>query len=256
MNEEITGLCAENIISVRPNKTIYKDKNRCIKLFHYGANKADVLNEALNQARVEETALLVPKVLEVTMLNGCWAIISEHIEGETLSDKITKNPDKKEKYLDLLVDIQLEIHAQDCPLLTNHRDKMFRKIALTDYDPMTKYELQTHLNAMPRHNKLLHGDFRPSNVIITPEGKHYVIDWSHVTKGNASADAARTYLVFLLTNRKDDAEYYIKTFCQKSATQRHYVDKWLRIVAASQSVKGNKDEYDFLTKFVDVIDFW
>jgi aminoglycoside phosphotransferase (APT) family kinase protein len=246
----------ENIIANRPNKTIYREDNRCIKLFHHGTCKADVLNEALNQARVEQTAVLVPKVLEVTKINDCWAIISEFIEGETLSALINKEPDKKHEYIDTMVDIQLEIHAQECPLLTNHRDKMFRKIALTDYDPMTKYELQTHLNAMPRHNKVLHGDFRPSNIIITPEGKHYVIDWSHVTKGNASADAARTYLVFLLTNRRDDAEHYMNAFCKKAATSRQYVDKWLRIVAASQSVKGNKDEYDFLTKFVDVIDFW
>jgi aminoglycoside phosphotransferase (APT) family kinase protein len=253
---EIKGLCAENIISTRPNKTIYRDGGRCVKLFHYGACKADVLNEALNQARVEETEIWVPEVFEVTMINGCWAIISEYVEGETLSALMQRHPDRKEAYLDLMVDIQLEIHRQHCPLLTGHRDKMFRKIALTDYDPMTKYELQTHLNAMPRHNKVCHGDFRPSNIILTPGGKHYVIDWSHVTQGNGSADAARTYLVFLLTNRKEDAEYYLKTYCKKAAVPRHYVDKWLRIVAASQSVKGNKDEYDFLTKFVDVIDFW
>ncbi|MCL2499939.1 MAG: aminoglycoside phosphotransferase family protein [Defluviitaleaceae bacterium] len=256
MNDEVKGLCAENIIATRPNKTIYRDGNRCIKLFHDGACKASVLNEALNQARVEETGILVPKILEVTKLNGCWAIISEHIEGETLSSLMREHSDKKEEYLNLMVDIQLEIHAQHCPLLTSHRDKMFRKIALTDYDPMTKYELQTHLNAMPRHSKVCHGDFRPSNIIVTPEGKHYVIDWSHVTQGNASADAARTYLVFLLTNRREDAETYLKIFCKKAETPRYYVEKWLRIVAASQSVKGNKDEYDFLTKFVDVIDFW
>jgi RIO-like serine/threonine protein kinase len=246
----------ENVIATRKNKTIYRDGGRCIKLFHKGAMKADVLNEALNQARVEETALLVPKVLEVTLIDGCWAIASEFIEGATLAELTAKYPEKKESYIDLMIDIQLEIHAQSCPLLTSHRDKMFRKISLTDYDPMTKYELQTHLNAMPRHNKVCHGDFRPSNVILTPEGKHYVIDWAHVTQGNASADAARTYLVYLLTDRREEGEYYLKTFCKKSETPRAYVDKWLRIVAASQSVKGNRDEYEFLAKFVDVIDFW
>jgi aminoglycoside phosphotransferase (APT) family kinase protein len=215
-----------------------------------------VLNEALNQARIEETAVHVPKVLGVTVIDECWAIISEYIEGETLAELIVRHPERKNEYIGTLVDIQLEIHGQHCPLLTSHRDKMFRKISLTDYDPMTKYELQAHLNAMPRHNKVCHGDFRPSNVIITPGGEHYVIDWSHVTQGNASADAARTYLVYLLTDRKEEGEYYLKTFCKKSGTARPYVDKWLRIVAASQSVKGNKDEYEFLTRFVDVIDFW
>jgi len=245
----------ENIITTRPNKTIYRDGDKCIKLFQKNTSKADVLNEALNQARIEETALNVPKMLEVTMVEGCWAIVSEYIEGRTLSEIMKEEPANLQEYIDLMVEIQLEIHAQTCPLLTNHRDKMFRKISLTDFDPMTKYELQTHLEGMPRHNKVLHGDFRPSNVIITPTGKRYIIDWSHATKGNASGDAARTYLIYLLTGRKDEGEVYLKAFCQKSSTPRPYVEKWLRIVAASQSVKGNKDEYPFLDRIVNVIDF-
>ncbi|MCL1863717.1 MAG: phosphotransferase [Defluviitaleaceae bacterium] len=244
-----------NIIAQRENKTIYRDGDKCIKMFCHGYSKADVLNEALNAARVEETSLNVPKVLEVTMVDECWVIVSEYIEGKTLKELMIENPAEKNNYIDRLVDIQMEIHEQECPLLTNHRDKMFRKISLSDFDPMTKYELQTHLNGMPRHNKVCHGDLRPSNIVITPDGKHYILDWSHVTKGNASADVARTYLVCLLTNAKDDGEYYMKSFCRKADTPRAYVEKWLRIVAASQSVKGNKEEYDFLSNIVNVVQF-
>jgi thiamine kinase-like enzyme len=190
------------------------------------------------------------------MYNNCWVIVSEFIEGKTIAELIEENPADTKKYIEQLVDIQLEILEQDCPLLTTHRDKMFRKISLTDFDPMTKYELQTHLDGMPRHNKVCHGDLRPSNIIIAPDGKHYILDWAHVTKGNASADAARTYLVYMLTGRHDEAEHYMKTFCKKSDTPRPYVEKWLRIVAASQSIKGgDKSEYDFLSRIVNVIDF-
>ena len=245
----------DNIILQRSNKTLYRDGDKRIKMFHKGYSKADVLNEALNQARVEETSLNIPKVLDVTMVDGCWTIVSEFIEGKTLDEMMMENPSETNAYIDKLVDIQMEIHAQKCPLLTNHRDKMFRKISLSDFDPMTKYELQTHLNGMPRHNKVCHGDLRPSNIIITPEGKHYIIDWSHVTKGNGSADVARTYLVFLLKGEKDEGEYYIKSFCKKADVQRPYIERWLRIVAASQSVKGKKEEYDFLSRIVNVVDF-
>ena len=34
-----------------------------------------------------------------------------------------------------------------------------------------------------------------------------------------------------------------------------YVEKWLPIVAASQSVKGKTEERDFLMKWVDVVDY-
>ncbi|MCL2225995.1 MAG: aminoglycoside phosphotransferase family protein [Defluviitaleaceae bacterium] len=245
----------DNVIAKRSNKTIYRDGDRVIKMFGKDYSKADILNEALNQARVEESELNVPKVLEVTMVDGCWAIITEYIDGKTLDALMMEDPSGRDKYIDKLVDIQMEVHAQKLPLLTNHRDKMFGKISQADFDPMTKYELQTHLNGMPRHNKVCHGDFRPSNIIITPEGKHYILDWAHVTKGNASADAARSYLVFLLKKETSEAEYYMKAFCKKSDTPRAYVERWLRIVAASQSVKGNQEEREFLSRIVNVVDF-
>ena len=245
----------ENIIAKRENKTLYRDGDKRIKVFDEGFSKADVLNEALNQARVEEIGLNVPKILEVTITGGRWAIVSEYIEGKTLTDLINENPDKTREYIDLMIDLQIQTHAQRCPLLTMLRDKMFRKISLTNYDDITKYELQTLLNGMPRHNKVCHGDFRPSNIIITSEGKPYIIDWSHVTQGNASADVARTYLLFLLAGQKENGEYYLSAFCEKTNTQKRYAKKWIPIVAASQSVKGNPEEIAFLNRVVDVVEY-
>ena len=44
----------------------------------------DVLNEALNQARIEETGLNIPHIKGVTMVKGNWAIMYDNIEGKTL----------------------------------------------------------------------------------------------------------------------------------------------------------------------------
>ena len=245
----------KQIVLERSNKTIYREDNKLVKMFHSGTSKADVMNEALNQSRVEETEINVPKVQSVTTIDGCWAIVMDFIEGKTVADMIKENPSDGEKYLDLLVDIQLKIHSQKCSLLTSLRDKMFRKISETDLDPMTKYELQTHLDGMPRHNKVLHGDFRPSNVIISPDNKHYVVDWAHVTRGNASADAAKTYLVYLLSDRKNEGEYYLKSFCKKTGTPKAYVERWLRIVAAEQTLLHNENEKEFLARIINVIEY-
>ena len=56
-------------------------------------SKADILNEALNQARVEDLGLNVPKILEVGAIDGRWAIVSEFIEGQTLSHLMRDDPD-------------------------------------------------------------------------------------------------------------------------------------------------------------------
>ena len=104
----------EKIVAVRNNKTIYRDGDKCVKVFSEGFSKSDVLNEALNQARIEGTGLSIPKVLEVTTVEGKWAIVSEFIKGKTLARIMEEDPDKKDEYLELLVDIQLEMHSKTC----------------------------------------------------------------------------------------------------------------------------------------------
>lgn len=245
----------DKVIAVRTSKTVYKDEDRAIKVFDADYKKSDILNEALNQARVEETGLPIPKLLEVGVVDGKWAIVSEFIKGKTLARLMDENPDKIDEYMNLFVDIQLDIHSRKAPLLNKLKDKMNRKISETDLDATTRYELHTRLEGMPKHNKVCHGDFRPSNVIVGEDGVNYIIDWAHATQGNASADAARTYLVFYLKGEEELAEKYLDLFCQKSDTAKQYVQKWLPIVAASQTVKRNPEEKELLMKWLDVVDY-
>lgn len=245
----------DKIIAVRNNKIIYRDGDRCVKVFNAEYSKADVLNEALNQARIEETGLNIPKVIEVTMVDGKWAIVSEYVKGKTLAQLMDENPEKKAEYVDLIVDLQMSVHAKTCPLLNKLKDKMSRKIAQTELDATTRYDLHTRLEGMPKHNKVCHGDFNPSNIIISDDGTPYILDWSHATQGNASADVARTYLLFWLNGDVDGANLYLDTFCKKSDTAKQYVQKWMPIVAASQSVKGNEKERELLMSWVSVVDY-
>lgn len=245
----------DRVIAVRNNKTVYRDGDNCVKVFDSEFSKADILNEALNQARVEETGLNIPKIKEVTTIDGKWAIVSDFIKGKTLARLMEENPEKKHEYLEKFVDLQIEVHSQKCPLLNKLKDKMNRKISQADLDATTRYDLHTRLEGMPKHTKLCHGDFNPSNIIITDDGKAYIIDWSHATQGNASADVARTYLLFWLAGEIDDANEYLDLFCKKTDTAKQYVQKWMPIVAASQSVKGNEKEREFILSWVDVVDY-
>ena len=246
----------ENIIALRKNKTIYRDGDKCVKLFCKGYSKSDILNEALNQARIEETELNIPKILEVTTIDGCWGIVLEYISGKTLAQLIEENPEKKKEYLSYMVDLQLQVASQKVPLINRLKDKMNRKINQAEINDTTRYDLHTRLESMPKEYKLCHGDFNPSNIIISDDGKPYIIDWSHVTQGNMCADCARSYLLFRLDGDDEVAETYLDLFCKKSKISKKDIQKWLPIVAASQSVKGNKEEREFLLSWVDVVDYY
>lgn len=244
----------QTLVSKGKNASVYKDNNNAIKLFNKGTSKTDVLNEALNTTRVEETGLPIPSISEVGIVDGQWAITMNYIDGKTMADLMEENPDKIEEYLNQMVDLQLQIHAKRAPLLNKLKDKLIRQIdSLECLDHIKKYDLLTRVDGMPKHVKVCHGDFNPHNIIVS-DGKMYVLDWVHATQGNASADAARTYLLFAL-NCKKTADLYLEIFCKKSNTAKRYVETWFPIVAAAQLTKNKPEEKEFLMKWLDVVEY-
>ncbi len=246
---------AEKLIFSRSDKKIYRNGDKLIKLFDENYSKANILNEALNHARVEETNLNVPKIRSIEVVEGKWAIVLDYIEGETLQSLMNKNPDKKDEYLNLFVDLQRTVFSKNVPMLNKLKDKMNGKISEANLDASTRYELHTRLDSMPKHKHLCHGDFNPSNIIITADGTPYIIDWAHATQGNSSADVARSYLLFYLAGESELADKYLKLYCKKSDTAIQYVQRWIPIVAASRLVKAPEAEEQFLRGWIDVVDY-
>ena len=247
---------AKQLISSSETKCVYRDGDLSIKEFCEGFPKAEVLNEALCTARVEDLpGLHVPKVLSVSVMDGKWSITREFIEGKTLQQLMDENPDKVQEYMEQMVDLQIDIHSKACPLLNKLKEKTIRALQEEEQlDANTRYDLLTRLDGMPKHTKLCHGDFEPSNIIVAADGAMYVVDWVHASQGNASADVARTYLLLSLKDAKK-AEMYMDMFCEKTGTEKRYVQGWLPIVAAAQLAKKRPEEKELLEKWVNVFPY-
>ena len=246
-----------NKIAERKNKEIYVEDGKVIKLFISSHPKSDILNEALNQARVDENSNLnVPRLVEVKKYNDRWAIVTEYIEGKTISELMEEHPERFDEYLDLFVKVQLTILENKVPLLNRIKEKFTRKLEnATNIDENTKYELLQRLHGMKNHDELCHGDYHPSNVIVQPSGRVYVIDWAHVTQGNAAADVARTYLLFSMEGKEDLANQYLELFSKMSNIPKEAIQRWIPIVAATQMTKNIPEEQEFLSKWINVVDY-
>lgn len=243
-------------IAERRTKTVYRDGNKTIKLFIENYSKAAILNEALIQSRVEEnTDLRMSRLIEVTKIDNRWALVTEFIEGTPLDVLMREHPEKEDEYLNLFIDIQLEIMSKKVPLLNRLKDKYRRKLAEADIDDTTRYELLQRLEGTKNHDKLCHGDFNPSNVIINENGEYSIIDWAHATQGNASADVAKTFLLFSLNGQTELAEKYLNVFTEKSGIEKRGIQRWVPIVAAVQLKKGGAENREFLEKWIDVVDY-
>lgn len=243
-----------NKIASGEDVDVYKDGTNAIKIFKDPQAKMKTLYEALTHSRVETTGLSMPIIHEVTVIDGKWAIIMDHIEGKTLYQIMKEDPDNLANYLADMVDIQIQIHAKSMPLLNKLKDKLSRQIeALDALDDTKKYELLTRLESMPKHKKLCHGNFTPMNIIVNND-KTFIVDWVAARQGNASADVARTYLMLSL-DFPEAAELYLDLFCKKSGTAKKYVQAWLPIVAAAQLTINRPEEKDLLQRWIDVVDY-
>ena len=242
----------------RGNKVVYDLGDKIAKVFNETKPVSDVFNEALNLARINECGIRSPKALEVTKLEGDetgWALITTKVPGVTLAEKIEAEPQRFGEYLEQFVDLQIEIHGYTSPLLNRQDDKYARMInSLEAINATTRYNLLERLDGLKKGTAVCHGDFNPSNVIVSEDGTLSVCDWAHATQGAPAADVAITYLLFSLTS-KEQAEAYLDTYCERADMAKQIVRQWLPVIAASELARKRKVNEEFLMSWVDVFDY-
>ena len=247
----------DNLLAERPGKIITREGNIVLKAFEKAKAKADVLNEALNQSRVEQAGLPVPSLKEVRVLkDGRWAIAMDYVEGQTLEDLMTSDKKNFAKYMKQFIDIHVSVMSNHVALLNPLREKLERQLGMSELPEEQRYNLHMQLSSKEKKTNVCHGDFNPSNVILLPGGGYKIIDWAHARRGNPLADVARTYLYFWVNGRHDAAEKYLVGICNVLKVQKHEVQLWLPIVAAAQSTKTNDSRVrDLLLHWASVVDY-
>lgn len=245
----------ERIIAVRTSKTVYRDGNLCVKVFGDEYAKSRILAEAATHAKIEETGLDVPKILEVTKAEGKWAIVSEFIAGKTLERLMDEEPEKRGEYMNRFVETQLRINSTKARGLAKLKERVEESLFEAGLSSATLYDLHMRLESLPQGDKICHGDFAPSNVIEAEGGADYVVDWSRAAQGAPEADAARTYLLFWLNGEIDGAEEYLELYCAKSGVQKSAVQAWIPLRAAERLAAGRAEEAEFLRHWANVVDY-
>ena len=245
-----------DVLLERTDKVVLRDKDTVLKIFGPSYKVSLILNEAMNEARAAETGLPVAKVIEVMKLRDHWCIRREWVDGDTLADVMEKDKKNLQKYLRQFVAIQCEIFKKTSERMGNLADKLDKQISASPLPKETRYDLHMKLQSFPRGKALCHGDFNPTNVIITPKGDWRVIDWSHVRLGDPLADVARTYLLFWLSGHVAAAEKYMTLACEALKAKISDVQKWLPIVAAAESSKEQSAKnHELLLHWASVVDY-
>lgn len=242
----------------RNNKAVYQDGNRIVKVFNDRKPASDVVNEALNLARVSETGLRVPQLVEVSQVSegewqGSWALSTEYVPGKDLASLAAEDvPERADKYLQQFVELQVEYQKTDAPLLNRQKDKLLRMVkSVKSVDPSVRYDLEIRIRGMKSGFKVCHGDFNPTNVVVGEDGSLFVCDWTHVTVGLPEADAAMTYMLLTL-EFPAAADKYLELYSKTADIAKQKISYWLPVVAAAELSRGRKDNEEFLNNWIDV----
>lgn len=248
-----------DLIHERNHKKIYRKDGVITKAFdHEFYSGSEVYKEAMNQTYAKESGISVPEVYGVIKVGEDYALQTQEIKGKTLAEMIQADPSHERKYIIQLVKIHIELLSRISSnlMLPKLKDKLNAYITASGLGSTLRYDLHARLEKMPNHYKFCHGDMCPRNVIFDEEGKYYILDWAHATRGNASADAAMTYLLFLLDGDEKAASIYIKEFSKRTLTSPDYVQEWISVCSAAKlrSVEDEKQK-ELLMRNIDVVEY-
>ncbi|MGE8205582.1 aminoglycoside phosphotransferase family protein [Heyndrickxia sp. NPDC080065] len=222
---------------------IYLYENRIIKVFNDHLPDTESSYEAFKQKYAYSCGLSVPKILDVTKINGKQAIIMEYIKGRTIGDILSENMEQAEYYMSISVDIQQKIHMIAGDSLEPMSEKLRRQIESGSLDQRHKTALIQKLDMMKFEKRLCHGDYHFFNLIMS-DNKVTIIDWVDSSSGDIRADVYRTYLLYSQIS-EELAEMYLRIYCEKSGLSKDEVFEWAPIIAGarlSENVLSEKSE--------------
>lgn len=208
-------------------------------------------------AIVHAAGVPTPKPHALIEHAGAAGIIYDRLEGPTMLDRIGTAPQRAGKLGRMLGKLHADIHArQGAPDLPDNNDRLQKRIAsIAEAPDEYRQAAQDALARLPRGSSLLHGDFHPGNVILTPDGP-VVIDWPDASRGHPLSDVARTVVLASLGGLPEQAllrllvrvlrnffkRAYLRTYFKRSGLERRELDGWLYPVIFARFAEGIESE--------------
>jgi Phosphotransferase enzyme family. len=248
-----------NIIAFgRTAEILTYDHLHILKHFKSDMPLSSVITEYNNTKAVYELGIQCTKPIEVIDYVGRKGIIYERIIGKNMLSKIIENPQIVIGEAQKLASIHLDIHERSVENFPKQKEVLAEQIKNAPLiSNQIKDRILNKLFELPDDTKLCHGDFHPDN-IIESEDKDWVIDWMTGMQGNPAGDVARTYLllklgsipeelpkeiqVFVLHQRNQIFENYMKSYLDKSAITSKEIMDWISPVAAARLCEWIPDE--------------
>jgi uncharacterized protein (TIGR02172 family) len=232
--------------------------HQIVKLYRADVPRAWVHHEAEIGQIVAEAGVHAPAIGETVEVDGRLGIIYERITGPAMLDAVAHQPWRLPSLARQFAQVHATMHSCARPELPSQRQSLSRAV---EYAPRLGDEVRQRilaaLDRMPGGESVCHGDYHPGNIILSPRGP-IVIDWMTACHGVATADVARTVLLFRIGVLPDDTPWvqrvmtplvrraflvaYLKSYRTLRSLSEAEIETWLPILAAARLNEGIEAE--------------
>lgn len=244
------------------------ENGKVLKLFRKSNAGKMAIREIEILKTICKTGINIPKVYEYVCISDRPGFIMEEVEGDSILSINEKKPYLMVKMSKVFAKSHAEIHKfeapNEIPLLKEEMKKCIKSVKCLEKE-IIEYTLNL-LNELPYGNNICHGDYNPANVIYDSVNPVF-LDWSGVSKGDATADVAHTLLIvkngqfppntsmilkfIFKIGRKTFANIYFHTYQKYNQLDLSLLSKWEMIRAVGRLAYGGNDEKPALLKFIN-----
>jgi hypothetical protein len=222
-----------------------------LKLYRPGFGGHETEASALRQLEGRGVA---PRLIGVVDHDQRRGLVLERLHGSDMLALLQREPWRLLNLARGLARAHLRIHEVEAPDgLPDLRDVVAARIHSTPLPSHLRDFALRELTTLPAGDRLVHGDYHPGNLLITP-GQQTVIDWTAASRGAPDADYARTLLllrradplpgtplvarVLMAAGRSAFARAYSHAYRRGRSEPVQNLSSWLTVVTAARMSEG------------------
>ncbi|MFF5265401.1 phosphotransferase [Actinomadura viridis] len=179
-----------------------------------------------------------PRLLWTTEDGGWLALAFEHVDGRH-ADFTPGSPD-----LEILAKTVQALQATPCPDVVRMLVERRWQSVADDVSPMAG-------------DALLHTDLNDNNLLITPDGRAYVVDWAFTGRGAAWVELGLLIPWLLKAGHSTaEAEHWVAQFPAWSTAAPAHIDLFSRAFAEKWRQHAERDAADWVTLHASLTRGW
>ena len=242
----------DRVLALRTDRTVFQYAGRCVKVYSRSHPCTDILLEAGNLAAAREAGVNTPEFIEVSQVDGRWALVTDYVHGESLARKMMSGNTDSGTCLMLTVKAQIETQSACAGSFRGLKDALAKSIAQSALEDPVKTTLADTLEKLEDGDALCHGNFIPENLLVPDNGiqKPVILDWKRAGRGSADADAAASWIALNLEYGRETAQKYLELYCSVGGACRKDIMQWVPVMAASRLTESDRSDRRVLSGLI------